>query len=205
MVEHKVEQRSDEWFNLKMGYISPSRYPKLMKSPKQRTEWNETQLDILRDIAAERITQEREESYTSKAMQWGNDHEESALHLFQVQQFEEVRTTGFIKLNEWVGGSPDGIIVRDGEDWGIAEVKCKMSKNHLLYLLDADELKKAHGWQAIGYCHILGVRNYSLISYDPRFPDDRQIVIYSGVVTDEELVTLENRLNDAIEKIKEWI
>ncbi|MGD8567364.1 MAG: YqaJ viral recombinase family protein [Gammaproteobacteria bacterium] len=204
-MEYKVEQRSDEWFKLRIGKITCSNFGILMPTPRQKTEWNDTQLKILREIAAEIITQEREESYTSSAMQWGIDQEDNARYLFQAQEFETVRTCGFFELSEYVGGSPDGIIVRDGEDWGNLETKCPTSKQHLLYELDKDELFKAYKYQVLGQCLVTELLPYALCSYDPRFPDSRQLIIIRGVATDEDLKPLRDRLDSAIALIRSWI
>ena len=204
-MEIKCEQRSDEWFAVKVGKLSSSKYPDIVKTKKQRLEWNQTQLTILRQVAAEIITGKTEESFTSHAMQWGIDNEGYGRDLWAIENFETVRTCGFFQHSEYIGGSPDFIIIRDGEDWGVGEMKAPMSKQHLKYELDRDELFKEYGGQVLGNCLAAGLPNFVLVSFDPRFPDGRQFVTYTGRFKPEELAVLESRLMDAVTLIKEWI
>lgn len=203
--EIKCEQRSDEWFMARLGKLTASRFPDLMKTAKQRLQWNQTQLTILRQVAAEIITGEVEEIYTSKAMQWGIDNEVYGRELWAVENLETVRTCGFYQHSEYIGGSPDGIVIRDGEDWGVFEIKCPSSKNHLMYELDNNELMRNYYGQILGESIVTGLRNYSLVSFDPRFPDGRKFVTVTGEFGLEDIAVLESRLFDALDIIKEWI
>lgn len=203
--ELKFEQRSDEWKSARIGKLTASRFPDLMKTPKQRLEWNQTQLAILRQVAAEIITGDVEEVYTSKAMEWGISNEDYGRDLWAIENFETVRTCGFYQHSEYIGGSPDGIVVRDDEDWGVFEIKAPSSKNHLKYELDKDELVKEYIGQVIGESLVTGLRSYSLVSFDPRFPDGRKFVTVTGEFEPAEIAELENRLYKAVALLKEWI
>lgn len=201
MKEHMVDQRTEEWFRLRMGKLTSSRFPKLMKTPKQRTEWNETQLTILREIAAEKLTGEREETFTSKAMQWGNDHEDAARDALSAYLGMKIRESGFWEYSEYIGGSPDGIV---GYNEAVAELKCPTSKQHILYYLDSDNLFKDYGWQLIGHMLCTGIETGYLASYDPRFPDDKCLVVVEHYMSLEEREQLISRLDEAVSKLKEW-
>lgn len=204
-MEIKCEQRSDEWWEVRRGKLTSSKFPDLIKTPKQRLEWNQTQLAILREVAAEIITGKTEETFTSKAMQWGIDNEDYGRELWTVENFETVRTCGFFQHSEYIGGSPDGILVRDGVDWGVYELKCPTSKNHLKYELDKDELFKEYGGQVLGESFAAELLNFALVSFDPRFPDGRQFVTYTGCFQPEDMAVLESRLMNAVDIIKGWI
>ena len=205
-MEIKCEQRSDEWLAARCGKLTASTFPKLIRKPKARAEWTEGQLTILHAAAAEIITGVAEpEGYTSQAMQDGIDNEDCGRDLWAIENFETARKCGFFQHSEYIGGSPDFIIIRDGEDWGVGEMKAPMSKQHLKYELDRDELFKEYGGQVLGNCLAAGLPNFVLVSFDPRFPDGRQFVTYTGRFKPEELAVLESRLMDAVTLIKEWI
>ena len=208
-MEIKCEQRSDEWYAARLGLLTCSQFPKLMPTARQGPDdWNETQLSILREVAAERLTGKREESYTSSAMQWGIDNEDMARYTFEAETMETVRKCGFFRSDvspNFVGGSPDGIIVRDGEDWGVAEFKCPTSKQHLRYILDPDELWKDYGWQVLGQRLVTGLNNGAICSYDPRFPENKQLVIAGTNAPQCDMDALIERLNSAVDLIKGWI
>ena len=208
-MEIKCEQRSDEWFAARLGLLTCSQFPKLMPMARQKPDdWNETQLSILREVAAERLTGKHEESYTSSAMQWGIDNEDMARYTFEAETMETVRKCGFFKSDvspDFIGGSPDGIIVRDGEDWGVAEFKCPTSKQHLRYLLDKEELWNDYKWQVLGHCFVSHIKHYALVSYDPRFDETKQLVVIARELEFNELDPLRYRLGLAVDIIKGWI
>ena len=203
--EVTTDQRSYAWKSARLCKLTASKFPDLMKTPKQRLEWNQTQLSILRQVAAEIITGESEPSYTTQSMQWGIDNEDYGRELWAIESFETVRTCGFYQHSEYIGGSPDGILVRDDEDYGVFEIKAPNSKQHLLYLLDSDDLLKAYYGQVLGESLVTGLRNYALVSFDPRFPDGRKFATVTGEFEPAEIAELENRLYEAVALLKEWI
>ena len=204
MKEINVLQLSDEWFELRLGKLTASKFDKLMKTPKQRLEWSDTQTAILLECASELLTGQREDSFTNKAMQWGNDTEEEARSFYALTNMTTVRESGFFETSEYIGGSPDGII----EGAGCLEIKCPNSKQHLKYLLDVEQLKKAYKWQALGHIFNTGLDYCDLISFDPRFKDDsKKMVSYRYTVKEyaDDLLLLIARLDHAVEIIKGWL
>ena len=73
------------------------------------------------------------------------------------------------------------------------------------YELDNDELMKEYGSQVLGESLVTGLRNYALVSFDPRFPDGRKFVTVTGEFEPAEIAVLESRLADAVDIIREWI
>lgn len=202
MNEIKVIQGSEEWFNLRLGKITASKFKDLIKSPKQKLNWTKIQESILYSIASERMTESREESFKSSAMQWGNDIEPLARKAYEIEKMVKVRQCGFFVKSEYTGGSPDGII--EGE--GAVEIKCPTSKQHLRYLKHPDELLNDYKWQALGHIYNTGLDYCDLISFDPRYKDEgKQIVIIRLLKVDyiDDLITLESRLDEAIVFIKD--
>lgn len=205
MNEIICEQRSDEWFKARLGKLTGSKFPKLMPTPRQRTEWNDTQLGILRECAAEIMTGEREETFQSAAMAWGNDHEDEAREAYEMLSMETVRTCGFFQHSEYIGSSPDGII---GDMKGVWECKCPTPKQHLRYFLDPAELWKDYKWQVVGHMLATGIHSGLIMSYDPRYPEHKQIAIYrptEGPEIETAIAELQARLDSAVTIIKEWV
>jgi len=208
MSEVSVIQLSDEWFKLRLGKLTASKYPKLMPTPRQKPgAWSETQVAILLETASERLTGQREETFTNKAMQWGNDTEAEARAFYGLTNMVTVRESGFFETSEFTGGSPDGIIVKV-EDCGCLEIKCPNSKQHLKYLLDVEQLKKSYKWQALGHIFNTGLGYCDLVSFDPRFKDDNKKMVSCRFTAEDyadDLLLLQNRINEAVELIKEWV
>ena len=203
MIELKVEQGSIEWFTARMGKLTGSKFTKIMPTKRQKPDaWNETQLGILRECVAELLTGEREETFTSKAMQWGNDTEPAARRALALAIDMPIRESGFWQHSDYIGSSPDGVI---GFNEFVCELKCPTSKQHVRYLLDTDELFKDYEWQIKGHMFCTGIHECYYASYDPRFPDDKQLAYSSYALTVEDAEMLENRLSLAVDLIKEWI
>lgn len=201
--EIKCQQLSEEWFSERLKRITGSKFQKLMPTKRQKPEaWNDTQLGILREIAAQILTGEREETFTSKAMQWGINNEPNARRAYELHEMVKVRECGIFAYSDNIGASPDGIIEATGETW---ETKCPTSKQHLRYYLDSQNLMDDYGWQVIGECFCAGLTKAVICSYDPRFPDDKQLVIHRHEPTIEEFEQLKDRLYLAVELIKEWV
>ena len=205
MKEINVEQRSDEWFNIRLGKITGSHFGDVMPTAKQKDNaLSKGQLTYLRKVAAEILTGEREASYTSRAMEWGNEWETAAMKLYSVTTLTTVRECGFYTDDIMIGSSPDGIV---GNNSRTFETKCPESKQHLFYYLNPEELYKEYKWQGIGevYCSEVSDKSGVITSFDPRMPDDRKLVIYDFEPTIEDYELLRFRLDLCIGKIKEWI
>lgn len=200
--EIKVPQLSTEWFTARLGKLTGSKFQKLMPTARQKPDkWNDTQLSILREIAAQALTGEREESFTTKQMQWGIDNEDNARRAYEFSEMVTVRECGIFLYSDYIAASPDGIIEDTGETW---ETKCPTSKQHLLYWLDSDILYKDYKWQCVGECLCSGLKKGVLCSYDPRFHDSHKLVIHRFEPTEEDFQALKDRLELAVELIKEW-
>lgn len=221
-IEVKCEALSTEWFNTRLGKMGGTRIKKLMPTDQQlkaitkaieKAEkknlpvelpfpWSDGQLTILREIASEILTGEREETFTNKAMQWGIDNEPNARRAFEDKEMIVVRECGIYVHNDYVAVSPDGDIEDNKESW---EAKCPTSKQHLLYYLDSSILYSDYKWQTIAECWAMGYKKGVICSYDPRFPESKQLVVHRFEPTKEEFKSLEDRLELATCLIKEWI
>jgi hypothetical protein len=200
--ELKVVQNSDEWFNARIGKITASHFDEIMPSSKQKKlPYNDTQAKYLYKVAAEILTNEREDSYTSKHMEWGNTYEPFAKKFYSDLNMCVVRDPGFFTDEAFLGDSPDGIIERERT----LEFKCPTSKQHFFYSLYPEELYKAYRWQAIGHCFFTGIHQGSVCSYDPRFPEDKRLIEYKFEPTLEEFTQLNNRLEECVYTINGWL
>lgn len=202
----EVEQRSEEWFNLRLGRITGSRFPSLMPSTRQKPdEFNKTQETILKELAVERLTGAREEGFTNQYMQWGTEIEPLAIENYETDQWCKVKEVGFYPFKiddiDWFGDSPDGII----EGVKCIEIKCPKSTTHFDYLLDPKKLVKAYEWQCYGHMIATGLKQCDLISFDPRFPEGKQLVIVTLDYDEAKAKLLKDRLLLCNQKIEGWV
>jgi hypothetical protein len=202
MKEHRVDQLSPEWFALRVGKITGSLFPDLMPKDNAKVEYTQGQYSLLVQIASEILTGEAEETFTSKAMQWGVDMEESGREALSDYLMTPIRESGFWEYSEWAGASPDGI---GGNMDFVAEIKCPTSKTHMLYLLDSEKLWKKYRWQVVAESLCSGIDNAYICSYDPRFPLDKSIVVHDPGDLSADREKLAARIESAVEIIKGMI
>lgn len=226
MKEIKCEQLSDEWFELRLGKITGSHFDLIMQTDGQKTaiekvvknnekykdkpdklkpmppRFSDGQLTYLYRVAAELLTNEREETFETKSMRWGTEHELMAKQCYSMRHLVNVNDCGFFTDEVMTGSSPDGII---GDRLRTFEAKCPESKQHFYYYLYPEELFKKYKWQAIGECYFTGIDKGVICSFDPRMPDDKQLVEYEFDPTEEQYTELKYRLKECVYLINEWL
>jgi hypothetical protein len=197
---NRVEQGTDEWFALRLGKLTGSRFPAIMPSSRQKEgAFNDTQLKILKELAVERLTGIKTEFFTNKYMEWGTETEPAAREYYELENFCIVKEVGFYPFGDF-GDSPDGII----EGVKAVEFKCPKSTTHLDYMLEPKKLLNTYKWQCYGHMIATGLKECDLISFDPRFPEGKKMVIVNIKFEQEEADKLMARLELAESKIKEF-
>lgn len=190
---YEMQQGSEEWFDIKTGKFSGSRFDKIMSAKTTKGYQDE-----LYRVAYERITGERIEGYINEAMRYGTETEPKAREWYENETGILVREVGFIEVNDFVGISPDGLV---GDDGGV-EFKCPQYNTQIDYLLK-NKLPSAYKWQVYGFLWATGRTWIDFVSfYDSDKIDNFKI----RVNRDEKVIKeLESKLEIAVEKVKEII
>ena len=149
-------QGSDEWHQARLGFVTASNFHKVLNKKTGRGLY-------MRKKVAERLTGLLEESYKNEIMENGNIVESEARDFYQMVNDCTVQEVGFVKRDEDVGCSPDGLV---GED-GIIEIKCPLSSTHIGYIM-SNKLPAAYKPQVQGNLWVTGRQWCDFISYDPR-------------------------------------
>lgn len=164
--EHLVDQRSPEWYALRLGRFCGSRAADMLATIKSGEAAARRNLRL--QIVLERLTgKAQERGYVSQAMQDGIEREADAVALYDAATGLCARPTGFLALNDVMAGcSPDGLV---GDDGGL-EVKCPIPATHLEFLrtgvIPEDYVKQ------IRHCLWVTGRNWwDYLSYNPEFPE----------------------------------
>ena len=199
-VLHDVEQRSEEWFALRLGKITSSLYDDLMPAKSKAIDsFNETQLKILKELAVQRMTGTIEDSFTSKHMERGTEEEPKAIDYYELTQFKIITPVGFYTFLDF-GDSPDGVILNDRA----IEIKNPKTTTHYDYYLDPESLFNKYKWQGYGHMIASGLLKCDYISFDDRFKDDKKMVIYTENYKQQEADKLLARLAICEAKIQEF-
>lgn len=124
-----VEQRSDEWHELRRGMVTASAVGQLL-TPTLKVADNDASRGLIASLVAERVTGWTDPTWVNADMMRGVEHEPIARDRYAEANGVEVTEIGFCVLEQdgWqLGYSPDGFV---GED-GLLEVKCPRMKGHL--------------------------------------------------------------------------
>lgn len=190
--ELNVEQGTPEWFAARLGIATASRYENIMaRTPAPRNNY-------MAELVAERLTGEREESYKSSDMQWGNDYEAVARLTYKLNNPDKkVRDCGiFLHDKIACGASPDGLV----DDDGTIEIKCPKTATHI-QTLKSSKLPTQYFWQVQGQLWVTGRRWCDFISYDPRLPENASYICIR-VERDEEAIA---RLAESVESFMKQV
>ena len=198
-----MEQRSEEWFQARLGKVTASRVADVLAKIKSGESASRRNYKI--QLVSERLTGERQETYINQAMQDGIDREQFARDRY-VQQFGEVEEVGFIQHPTLeAGASPDGLIGTDG----IIEIKCRMGSTHTETLI-TQEVPSKYVPQIQFQLLVTGRKWCDFVSYNPMFPENLQVFVRRVFANKEYQQELEDEVkqflkevDDVISKLKE--
>lgn len=198
-----MEQRSEEWFQARLGKVTASRVADVLAKIKSGESASRRNYKI--QLVSERLTGERQETYVNQAMQDGIDREQFARDRY-VQQFGEVEEVGFIQHPTLeAGASPDGLVGTDG----IIEIKCPMGSTHTETLM-TQEVPSKYVPQIQFQLLVTGRKWCDFVSYNPMFPENLQVFVRRVFANKEYQQELEDEVkhflkevDDVISKLKE--
>jgi putative phage-type endonuclease len=178
-----MDQRSDEWFNARLGKVTASCIYKVMaklatgKPSADRTNYHA-------QLVTERLTGTAPDNFTNAAMQWGIDTEAQARAAYEFTQGLGVMETGFhdhpsIAMS---GASPDGLIGSDG----LVEIKCPNSATHIATLTGA-KIDRKYLLQMQWQMACTETLWCDFASFDPRLPLEMQLHV-RRVERDDDLI-----------------
>jgi len=126
-----IEQRSDAWFEARIGKVTASRVADVIA--KTKTGYSATRDNYMAQLVCERLTGQKGESFTNAAMQWGTETEPLARAAYESLQDVLVEEVGFVSHHtiDMAGASPDGFV----NDDGLIEIKCPNTATHIETLL----------------------------------------------------------------------
>ena len=189
------EQGSSEWHKVRLGKITASRFDNVLCKGQSRQAY-------LIELAAERLSGIPQESYTNAAMEWGSEQEPFARELYESLNGDTlIGQVGFIKYDDYIGCSPDGLIGLDGT----LEIKCPNTSTHITYILK-DKLPSKYIPQIQGGLWITERQWCDFVSFDPRIKrkihiirverDDKYIKVLEAAVEQfkTELIETVNKL-----------
>lgn len=176
-----IAQGTPEWFAQRLGKVTASRVADVIA--KTKSGYSTSRENYCVELALERITGARQESYTNSFMEWGTATEPLARAAYEAHTGFIVEEVAMIPhpTIPMAGASPDGLA-----EEGQIEIKCPTQATHAKTLLS----KKPDGkyitqmqWQMA----CTGREWCDFVSFDPRFPQHLQLFV-TRVMRDNEMI-----------------
>jgi hypothetical protein len=159
MQVHNMAQGTPEWFSVRKGIPTASRFKDVLAKGEGKTRGS-----YLSFLAGEIITGEPGESFKSEAMDRGHAMEPVAREYYAKEMGVETEAIGFI-TNGRKGGSPDSLIGKNG----LLEIKtCK--PNVLIEHLRKDKFPAEHILQCMGNLWVAEREWIDIICFWPGMP-----------------------------------
>ena len=198
-----MEQRSEEWFQARLGKVTASRVSDVLS--KIKTGESASRRNYKIQLVSERLTGEKQETYINQAMQDGIDREFYARERY-VQQHGEMKEVGFIQHPTLeAGASPDGLV---GDD-GLIEIKCPLGTTHTETLM-TQEVPSKYIPQIQFQLRCTGRKWCDFVSYNPMFPEHLQLFVKRVEADEQYQAMLDKEIEDfllevttIIDKLKE--
>lgn len=155
-------QGSEEWHKARIGMITASRFKDAIAQGRSGGV-GKTSENYAYEIVGEILTGEPADVYINAAMEWGLEQEPYAKLAYEEHTLNKIHETGFIEKEEMIGGSPDGLIGKDG----MIEVKCPSSHIHARNLHNK-KVPSEYVPQVQGLLWIAGRKWCDFVSYRPK-------------------------------------
>jgi len=201
-----IEQRTDEWFQQRLGKVTASRISDVIA--KTKTGVSTSRQNYLIQLVSERLTGKKGDSYVNQAMLDGIEREDAARKLYEIERNISVSEVGFFEhpVLSMSGASPDGAVHAqiEGKYAGLIEIKCPIETTHTNTLMSKSVPSKyipQMQWQLA----CTGASWVDFVSYNPNFPPELQLFI-SRVDRDQTYITeLETEVEKFLEEVEQTI
>jgi putative phage-type endonuclease len=190
-----IEQRTDEWFQQRLGKVTASRISDVIA--KTKTGVSTSRQNYLIQLVSERLTGKKGDSFVNQAMLDGIEREDAARKLYEIEKNISVSEVGFFEhpIISMSGASPDGAVHAEieGKYAGLIEIKCPIETTHTNTLMSKSVPSKyipQMQWQLA----CTGAKWVDFVSYNPNFPEELQL-----------FVARVDRCNDTIANLEEEV
>jgi putative phage-type endonuclease len=195
-----MKQGSDEWFAARLGRVTASRISDVMATVKNGEA--STRLAYKIQLAAERLSGVRGESFSNAAMQWGTETEPQARTMYEARGGVIVTEVGMVTHPEieMSGASPDGLVGGDG----LVEIKCPNTATHVDTMYrDAAPTKYLNQMQWQMAC--TGRSWCDFVSYDPRLGDGLDFYCVRVFRDEDRITEIEAGVKDFLSELDEMV
>jgi putative phage-type endonuclease len=203
-----IEQRTEEWFQQRLGKVTASRISDVIA--KTKTGVSTSRQNYLIQLVSERLTGKKGDSFVNQAMLDGIERESAARELYERTRGVSVTEVGFFDhpVIKNSGASPDGAVnaEEDGKYAGLIEIKCPIETTHTNTLMSKSVPSKyipQIQWQMASVSP--NVKWCDFISYNPNFPDTMQLFVARVDRDDTYIAELEAEVIKFLDEVDQTI
>ena len=190
---YNFEQRSEEWYKIRLGVLSASDAATIAANGKGL----ET---LCLQKAMEIVTGHSQESFTNEDIERGVELEHEARSLYELKTGRLVKQVGFIKICERIGCSPDGLVDADG----LVEFKCRNSLNHFKRLLGY-KIDREHRLQMTMQMIVCEKKWADYVCYNRDFSVENQLVIERVYPDEKDVKAIKDGLVSGVALIAKYL
>jgi putative phage-type endonuclease len=201
-----IEQRTEEWFQQRLGKVTASRISDVIA--KTKTGVSTSRQNYLVQLVSERITGKKGDSFVNQAMLDGIEREGAARELYERTRGVSVTEVGFFDhpVIKNSGASPDGAVnaEEDGKYAGLIEVKSPIESTHTNTLISKSVPSKyipQMQWQLA----CTGAKWVDFVSYNPNFPEELQLFVARVDRDDTYIAELEAEVIKFLDEVDQTI
>jgi putative phage-type endonuclease len=201
-----IEQRTEEWFQQRLGKVTASRISDVIA--KTKTGVSTSRQNYLVQLVSERLTGKKGDSFVNQAMLDGIERESAARELYMRTRGVSVTEVGFFDhpTIAMSGASPDGAVnaEEDGKYAGLIEIKCPIETTHTNTLMSKSVPSKyipQMQWQLA----CTGAKWVDFVSYNPNFPEELQLFVARVDRDDTYIGELEAEVIKFLEEVEQTI
>lgn len=192
---YQSKQRTEEWYRDRLGHVTGSRFHEIIAVSKRDGKPLASRKTAIVEVALEILTNSPGAMWTSKATNWGNEHEAEARMAYEAHTGAMCTEVGFIRhpIHKQVGCSPDHLI----SNVGGGEIKCPYTAAvHLDTLLNG--MPEEHMPQVQGGMWCAEVEWWDFVSYHPLFPPNMQLYVQRIYRDQTYIREMEDKVLDAV-------
>jgi len=167
-----MDQGSDAWFAARIGKVTASKVADVIA--KTKSGYSASRDNYMAQLVCERLTGQREEFFTSAAMQHGTDTEPLGRAAYESFKDVLVDEVGFVPHPKilMAGASPDGLVSDDG----LLEIKCPNTATHIETLL-SQTVPGKYNTQMQFQMACTDREWCDFVSFDNRLPEELQLFV----------------------------
>lgn len=194
-------QRSDEWFQARLGKVTASRIDSLMARTK--SGYSTSRANYMAELVCERMTGQPYETYQNAAMLRGIDLEPEALAQYCFQTDDPVDLVGFVNhpTITMAGASPDAYVGKEG----LCEIKCPAAPGVHMETLMTGVIDLKYMRQMAFQMACTGRSFCDFVSWDPRWPSGMQLWIKRFYRDDTAVKVIEDEVRTFLAELCEKV